>query len=383
MRSNTLCALITAVLCFGAVASPLARAASSPSAIREVSLSRHGCYGACPSDTISIAATGAVEYVGFAHTAKLGRYRGHTGAKTFTRLLAMTARAKLFTSAPVFGARSEEAPSYDVSARRGDARVRIDVNDPTAAPRPLRDLAGLLSAIRDATSLQSESPVNAVVGSFYAVPSPNQELYIDISMTDDALFKDRGYLINVRRRVAQPCNVGEPKSEEPPLSAVVVNAAGTVTGAGYTIVATAKGIRIAGTRETVDLARVPFNDAPDLELHAAPSAQCPTTIDIQNNSDVSESRPFLSVVSNADLDIATLVPRAHFRCDSAPGLSIGVVKNDYSPADGHPEIDLAPTRDLIANTPCRLIIDAGVSPKGAGAPAAAAESTPFYYVPQR
>ena len=356
-------------------------AASPPSAIKQVSLSRHGCYGGCPSDSVTISSTGTIEYVGFAGVPKLGRYRGRIDAKTYARILVMTARAKLFALPSVFGVVPKEAQTYDVSAKRGSAPTRVDVNDATLAPRPLRDLAGLLSQIRDATPLTSESQINTVVGLFYALPSPDQELTVGIYMTDDTVFRDRGYLIRVLRRVAHPCNGGEPKTDEPLQSAVVIDGEGAISGDGYTITPTATGIRIVSSRETVELVRARYAQAPDLQLHAAQSARCPTTLEIDNNGDVTDARPFLSVVSNVDLDVATVVARAHFQCDSSPGLSIGVVLDDYPPAVGHPEIDLAPTRDLIANTPCRLFIDAGASPKGAGKPAPAAQSVPFYYVP--
>jgi hypothetical protein len=356
--------------------SSIAPSAADTNAITEIALSRHGCFGSCPDDRIAIEADGTIAYVGYNFTQKLGRYRGRVDPAAHARILAFVAKAKFFTIPTMFGRHPDEAQTYDITVRRGGTQTRIDVNDPTLAPLAIRQLAGLLSRVRDTTQLSSESPLNAVVGTFSGLPSPDRQLSAIVGIDDSG-----AYFLRIEQRVAAPCG-GEPKTL-PPLVSGLTDRGGRISGNGFVLAPAGARLHVVGPGTDVELPRTTTASPPDLALRSAPDASCPTTLEILPlGSGPNEPRPTQQIASNVELNLDSVIARAHFRCSSEPSHAIGIDVIARS-ADQRFAIDVQPAENLAPNTACRLTIDAGVTPTGPGRPAAAAESDEIHYFAKR
>jgi hypothetical protein len=366
--------VFAALLAFGAAR--VAPSSAGTNAIAQIALARHGCYGNCPDDRIAIEADGTIDYVGYNFTPKLGRYRGRVDPALHARILAFVAKANFFTIPSMFGRHPDEAATYDITVVRSGMPWRIDVNDPSLAPLAIRQLAGLMSRARDTSRLTSESPLNAVVGVFAGLPSPDRQLSAIVGIDDSG-----AYFLRIEQRVAPPCE-GEPKVLAPLMSGLSTSG-GSISGSGFTLAPTAKGLRVVGPGTDVELTRTTTASPPDLPLRSPRDASCPTTIEILGgSSEPSDPLPTLFIASDVELDLASLQAHAHFVCDSAPGHAIAI--NAFGRSAGQRfEIDVQPAENLAPNTPCRLLIDAGVTPKGPGRAAQAVRSDDLHYDPKR
>lgn len=105
--------------------------------IDEVTLERTTCFGACPAYTVTIAADGAVTYVGGAHTRVTGEQHGRADRAALIALQRHIAAADFFNLHDSYRTDVSDLPSYSVTVRRGQVSKRVlDYGGPAAGMPP-------------------------------------------------------------------------------------------------------------------------------------------------------------------------------------------------------------------------------------------------------
>jgi hypothetical protein len=88
---------LAVVACHAHAGPPLAnQRASPPPATFEVTLARTGCFGTCPSYTVTIHADGSVDWAGEAYVAEVGARHGRIDAEGFARLQRAIDKVRFF-----------------------------------------------------------------------------------------------------------------------------------------------------------------------------------------------------------------------------------------------------------------------------------------------